>query len=127
MKIKKSILTIFLFSNSILALGNYIDMKEYRKLKIFLKEEQQTTFNNLMKNLEFAINTLDRKLKLAQNKKEVTTLEDKKDALIKKKNEIIKKLYINILEHPENYTKAAMDLKENINKLVDSYSEVKEK
>ena len=62
MKIKKSILTIFLFSNSILALGNYIDMKEYRKLKIFLKEEQQTTFNNLMKNLEFAINTLDRKL-----------------------------------------------------------------
>lgn len=127
MKIKKSILTIFLFSNSILALGNYIDMKEYRKLKIFLKEEQQTTFNNLMKNLEFSINTLDRKLKLAQNKKEVTTLEDKKDALIKKKNEIIKKLYINILEHPENYTKAAMDLKENINKLVDSYSEVKEK
>lgn len=127
MKIKKSILTIFLFSNSILALGNYIDMKEYRKLKIFLKEEQQTTFNNLMKNLEFAINTLDRKLKLAQNKKEVTTLEDKKDALIKKKNEIVKKLYINILEHPENYTKAAMDLKENINKLVDSYSEVKEK
>lgn len=102
-------------------------MKEYRKLKIFLKEEQQTTFNNLMKNLEFAINTLDRKLKLAQNKKEVTTLEDKKDALIKKKNEIVKKLYINILEHPENYTKAAMDLKENINKLVDSYSEVKEK
>lgn len=127
MKIKKSILTIFLFSNSILALGNYIDMKEYRKLKIFLKEEQQTTFNNLMKNLEFSINTLDRKLKLAQNKKEVTTLEDKKDALIKKKNEIVKKLYINILEHPENYTKAAMDLKENINKLVDSYSEVKEK
>lgn len=36
---KKLILTTILFTNSIFALGNYIDTEEYKQLKPFLKEE----------------------------------------------------------------------------------------
>ncbi|WP_294764636.1 hypothetical protein [uncultured Fusobacterium sp.] len=122
---KKLILTTILFTNSIFALGNYIDTEEYKQLKPFLKEEQQIIFNNLMKDLHFSIETLEGKLKLTQNEKEIIELKNKKEALIKEKNEIMEKLNMNILKYPERYTKAAMDLKENINKFINFYSEVK--
>lgn len=122
---KKLILTTILFTNSISALGNYIDTEEYKQLKPFLKEEQQIIFNNLMKDLHFSIETLEGKLKLTQNEKEIIELKNKKEALIKEKNEIVEKLNMNILKYPERYTKAAMDLKENINKFINFYSEVK--
>lgn len=122
---KKLILTTILFTNSIFALGNYIDTEEYKQLKPFLKEEQQIIFNNLMKDLHFSIETLEGKLKLTQNEKEIIELKNKKEALIKEKNEIVEKLNMNILKYPERYTKAAMDLKENINKFINFYSEVK--
>lgn len=122
---KKLILTTILFTNSIFALGNYIDTEEYKQLKLFLKEEQQIVFNNLMKDLDFSIVTLEGKLRLTQDEKEIIELKNKKEALIKEKNEIVEKLNINILKYPERYTQAAMDLKEDINKLIDSYSEVK--
>lgn len=122
---KKLILTTILFTNSIFALGNYIDTEEYKQLKPFLKEEQQIIFNNLMKDLHFSIETLEGKLKLTQNEKEIIELKNKKEILIKEKNEIVEKLNMNILKYPERYTKAAMDLKENINKFINFYSEVK--
>lgn len=122
---KKLILTTILFTNSIFTLGNYIDTEEYKQLKPFLKEEQQIIFNNLMKDLHFSIETLEGKLKLTQNEKEIIELKNKKEALIKEKNEIVEKLNMNILKYPERYTKAAMDLKENINKFINFYSEVK--
>ncbi len=122
---KKLILTTILFTNSIFALGNYIDTEKYKQLKPFLKEEQQIIFNNLMKDLHFSIETLEGKLKLTQNEKEIIELKNKKEALIKEKNEIVEKLNMNILKYPERYTKAAMDLKENINKFINFYSEVK--
>ncbi len=122
---KKLILTTILFTNSIFALGNYIDTEEYKQLKPFLKEEQQIIFNNLMKDLHFSIEILEGKLKLTQNEKEIIELKNKKEALIKEKNEIVEKLNMNILKYPERYTKAAMDLKENINKFINFYSEVK--
>lgn len=122
---KKLILTTILFTNSIFVLGNYIDTEEYKQLKPFLKEEQQIVFNNLMKDLHFSIETLEGKLKLTQNEKEIIELKNKKEILIKEKNEIVEKLNMNILKYPERYTKAAMDLKENINKFINFYSEVK--
>lgn len=122
---KKLILTTILFTNSIFALGNYIDTEEYKQLKPFLKEEQQIIFNNLMKDLHFSIEILEGKLKLTQNEKEIIELKNKKEALIKEKNEIVEKLNMNILKYPERYTKAAMNLKENINKFINFYSEVK--
>lgn len=122
---KKLILTTILFTNSIFALGNYIDTEEYKQLKPFLKEEQQIILNNLMKDLHFSIEILEGKLKLTQNEKEIIELKNKKEALIKEKNEIVEKLNMNILKYPERYTKAAMDLKENINKFINFYSEVK--
>ncbi len=122
---KKLILTTILFVNSIFALGNYIDTEEYRQLKPFLKEEQQIVFNNLMKDLHHSIETLDEKLKVAQDEKEIMELKSKKEILVKEKNEIVEKLNINILKYPERYTQAAMDLKEDINKLINYYSEVK--
>ena len=122
---KKLILTTILFTNSIFALGNYIDTEEYKQLKPFLKEEQQIIFNNLMKDLHFSIEILEGKLKLTQNEKEIIELKNKKEALIKEKNEIVEKLNMNILKYPERYTKVAMDLKENINKFINFYSEVK--
>lgn len=122
---KKLILTTILFANSIFALGNYIDTEEYKQLKPFLKEEQQIIFNNLMKDLHFSIEILEGKLKLTQNEKEIIELKNKKEALIKEKNEIVEKLNMNILKYPKRYTKAAMDLKENINKFINFYSEVK--
>ncbi len=122
---KKLILTTILFTNSIFALGNYIDTEEYKQLKPFLKEEQQIIFNNLMKDLHFSIEILEGKLKLTQNEKEIIELKNKKEALIKEKNGIVEKLNMNILKYPERYTKAAMDLKENINKFINFYSEVK--
>lgn len=122
---KKLILTTILFTNSIFALGNYIDTEEYKQLKPFLKEEQQIIFNNLMKDLHFSIEILEGKLKLTQNEKEIIELKNKKEALIKEKNGIVEKLNMNILKYPERYTKVAMDLKENINKFINFYSEVK--
>ena len=83
---KKLILTTILFTNSIFALGNYIDTEEYKQLKPFLKEEQQIIFNNLMKDLHFSIETLEGKLKLTQNEKEIIELKNKKEhsCIIKK-------------------------------------------
>lgn len=123
---KKLILTTILLTNSIFALGNnYIDIEEYKQFKPFLKEEQQVIFNNLMKNLDFSIATLEGRIKLTQNEKEIMELKNKKKALMREKNEIVEKLNINILKYPEHYTKAAMDLKEDINKLIAFYSEGK--
>ena len=78
-----------------------------------------------MKDLHFSIEILEGKLKLTQNEKEIIELKNKKEALIKEKNGIVEKLNMNILKYPERYTKVAMDLKENINKFINFYSEVK--
>ena len=122
---KKLILMAILASNSILALGNYLDTPEYQYLKPFLKEEQQIIFNKLIKDSQFSIETLDGKIEIAKDIKERSELERKKEALLKDREKLVENLNMNILKYPERYTESATKLKEEIKKLVLSHSEVK--
>lgn len=122
---KKLFITITVLINSIIALGDYIDLPEYSYLKPFLKKEQQLIFNKLMKDSQFSIDTLSGKISIAKTEKEKLELEEKKLALIKEKEKLIKNLQLNILKYPERYTESARKLKEEIKESVLSYSEVK--
>ena len=67
---KKLLLITILSINSILSFGDYLDTPNYKYLKTFLKEEQQNIFNNLMKDLDFTITSLEQKINDSKNKKE---------------------------------------------------------
>lgn len=119
---KKLLITTTLLINSIIALGDYIDLPEYSHLKPFLKEEQQITFNKLMKDSQFSIDTLNGKINIAKTEKEKVELERKKNSLIKEKEKLVKNLQLNILKYPERYTENATKLKGEITNLVSTYS-----
>lgn len=119
---KKLLITTTLLINSIIALGDYIDLPEYSHLKPFLKEEQQITFNKLMKDSQFSIDTLNGKINIAKTEKEKVELERKRNSLIKEKEKLVKNLQLNILKYPERYTENATKLKGEITNLVSTYS-----
>ena len=108
---KKLFLITILSINSILSFGDYLDTPNYKYLKTFLKEEQQDIFNNLMKDLDFTITSLEQKINDSKNEKE----------------KLVENLNINIIKYPKRYTEKALELNKNINELISSYSEKEEK
>ncbi|MCF2700149.1 MAG: hypothetical protein MR995_12675 [Fusobacterium mortiferum] len=122
---KKLFLITILSINSILSFGDYLDTPNYKYLKTFLKEEQQDIFNNLMKDLDFTITSLEQKINDSKNEKE--NLETKLNEAIREKEKLVKNLNINIIKYPKRYTEKALELNKNINELISSYSEKEEK
>lgn len=122
---KKLLLIATLLTNSILALGNYLETPEYSYLKPFLKEEQQITFNKLMKEADSNIERLAGKINNTKDTKERKILENKKELAINEKKKLVEKLNINILKYPERYTESAIQLKEEIQNLILTHNEVK--
>lgn len=122
---KKLLLIATLLTNSILALGNYLETPEYSYLKPFLKEEQQITFNKLMKDADSNIERLAGKINNTKDTKERKILENKKELAINEKKKLVEKLNINILKYPERYTESAIQLKEEIQNLILAHNEVK--
>lgn len=122
---KRIIFLTLLLSNSIFALESYIDRPEYQYFKPFLKEEQQKVFNDLMSNSQSAIDNINTKINVAKTVEEKKELEQKKSLIIRDKENLIKNLQCNILTYPERYTKAAINLKSDINKIINSYLEVR--
>lgn len=122
---KKLLLITALFTQSILSFSNYLDTPEYSYLKPFLKEEQQVTFNKLLKEYDFTITTLTGKINNSKDSKEKLLLESNKNTVIKEKERLIEKLNINIIKYPNRYTDSAIQLKEDIKKLVSFQAEVK--
>ena len=118
---KKLFLITILSINSILSFGDYLDTPNYKYLKTFLKEEQQDIFNNLMKDLDFTITSLEQKINDSKNEKE--NLETKLNEAIREKEKLVENLNINIIKYPERYTEKALELNKNINELISSYSE----
>lgn len=124
---KKLLLITILSINSILSFGDYLDTPNYKYLKTFLKEEQQDIFNNLMKDLDFTITSLEQKINDSKNEKEKQNLEIKLNETIREKEKLVENLNINIIKYPERYTEKALELNKNINELISSYSEKEEK
>lgn len=122
---KKLFLITILSINSILSFGDYLDTPNYKYLKTFLKEEQQDIFNNLMKDLDFTITSLEQKINDSKNEKE--NLETKLNEAIREKEKLVKNLNINIIKYPKHYIEKALELNKNINELISSYSEKEEK
>lgn len=122
---KKIFIFSILFVNSIFTFGEYIDNPEYNYLKPFLKEEQQITFNKIIKENEFSLSAINGKINIAKDEKEKKKLEEEKKLIIKEREKLIENLQINILKYPERYTENAINLKEDIKTLVLSYSKVK--
>lgn len=122
---KKLFLITILSINSILSFGDYLDTPNDKYLKTFLKEEQQDIFNNLMKDLDFTITSLEQKINDSKNEKE--NLETKLNEAIREKEKLVKNLNINIIKYPKRYTEKALELNKNINELISSYSEKEEK
>lgn len=119
---RKLFLITILSINSILSFGDYLDTPNYKYLKTFLKEEQQDIFNNLMKDLDFTIISLEQKINDSKNEKEKQNLEIKLNEAIREKEKLVENLNINIIKYPERYTEKALELNKDIKELISSYS-----
>ncbi len=121
---KKILLITGLLIGSFTALSeNILDRPEYNHLKIYLKEDQQKTFEEIFWNNEAHIDRINAILSTSDDHKENLKLRDERDNILLENKQIVNNLILNILDHPERYTEFAYELKERLNKDLEKNSQ----